>query len=443
MTLRAGAAAIDISPAGAVPLFGYPHVPRVATGIHDGLLASALYLDNGRGKVILVALDLLLLDASRARAIRRAVAERTGVPEERVMISCTHTHSGPVTAQIVAWSDDPTVPPADEDYLEGLTEQVVEATTRAMGAARPAELAWTTADASGVGGNRLVRDGLTDPEVGIVLVREAGGRNPLAVAMIYGMHPTVLHEDSTLVSADFPHYARQVVRERFGAELPVVYHMGPSGNQSPRYTVSGQTFAEAERLGRKLGEAVVESVERLGEEDFLGGVRLGGALGTLELPRRRFPGVAEAQLLLEHHGAELRRLRAERAETGKVRTAECAVFGAEGTLRLAQLQAEGVLERALDSDRPIELQVLEIGEVSLVGLPGEWFTEYSLELKRRWPKKAFVISLVNGHLQGYIATAEAVAGGSYEALTAVYDGPVSAARMMDAAMKLLAVVERT
>jgi len=176
----------------------------------------------------------------------------------------------------------------------------------------------------------------------------------------------------------------------------------------------------------------------LDPQTFSSDCRLCGALGHMELPRRRFPGVAEAQRLVEHHRSELERLRSQRAEKAIVRTAECALFGAEGTLTLARLQESGHVEKALKAEAPVELQVLRIADVSLVGLPGEWFTEYGLELKRRWPGRAFAISLVNGHLQGYIATAEAVAGGSYEALTAVYDGQEAGQRMVDAALRLSA-----
>ena len=46
--LVAGACASDITPVEPLFLFGYPHVERVSTGMHDPLLASALYLFDGR-----------------------------------------------------------------------------------------------------------------------------------------------------------------------------------------------------------------------------------------------------------------------------------------------------------------------------------------------------------------------------------------------------------
>ena len=326
---------------------------RIASGIHDPLLASALYLKNPSGAVVLIALDLLLLEPPVARSIRRAVAQRLAISEQCVLISCTHTHSGPVTAQLLAWSEDRTIPPPDAEYLRFVSDKVVETASLAAARATPAEIAWTAADARGVGGNRHTALGVTDPEVGILAVRCAGGGPLLATALVYGMHPTVLHEDSALVSADFPHYARQHLRERFGKQLTVLYQMGPSGNQSPRFFVRGQTFAEAERLGRQLGQAVVASLERLTAADFDRECELRAVLRPVDLPPRPMPPVADAQAILAQCRAEYHRLQQQRATPPEVRTAECAVFGAEGTLTLARLNAGGgsVRRLAISPDR--------------------------------------------------------------------------------------------
>jgi hypothetical protein len=430
---------VDISPVGPVTLFGYPHVKRISTGIHDPLLASALYLDNNSQPAVLIALDLLLLDPPTARSIRRAVARRIRAPEEAVFISCTHTHSGPVTSRLLAWQEDPTVPPPDAGYLQWAAGRVVEAAARAASSAAAAEIAWGTAEAHGVGGNRLSPQGVSDSEAGILAVRQAGGGPLAAVAVIYGMHPTVLHEDSTLVSSDFPHYTRLQLREQLGPSLPVLYHTAPCGNQSPRFFVSGQTFDEAERLGRRLGKAIAAGLEKLEDRDFHSECPLRGVLRSVDLPCRKLPAVAEAERLLDRCRIEYHRLRSERVEPAKVRTAECGVFGAEGTLALARLQARGEIDRTLEAYRPIEVQALRIGEVCLAGLPGECFAEYVLEIKRRWPGRVFVVSLVNGDLQGYIVTEEAAAQGGYEATTALFS-PAAGRSLVDKTLEVLGTV---
>lgn len=438
MTLRAGAAVRDISPTHPMALYGYPHVKRISTGIHDPLLASVLCLDHAGCRLAMVSLDLLFLNPPTSRTLRRRVAAKLGIPEAGVFISCTHTHSGPVTTQLVGWQNDTTIPPPDPTYLAWVADRVVEAADDAVAHAVPAEVAWTRADATGVGGNRLKAGGITDPECGILAVRRAETRELLAVSLIYGMHPTVLHEDSTLVSSDFPHYARLHLREQFGDGVTVLYHTAPAGNQSPRHFVQGQTFAEAERLGRLLGVAASESLHGIEAPEWCATPCLDAALDPVSLPRRPLKPLAAAHALLEEYRHTYERLKKESAPRPDVRTAECAVFGAEGTVALAAAESRGDIDRLLTHYAPLEVQGLRIGDTAVIGLPGECFTEYALAIKRAAGLRAFVVSLVNGELQGYIVTPEALAAGGYEATNAIF-APESGAILVRTA---LAIVKR-
>ena len=155
-----------------------------------------------------------------------------------------------------------------------------------------------------------------------------------------------------------------------------------------------------------------------------------------EEKKAALPPLAEAQQLLDTYRAEYERLRAEGAERPKVRTAECAIFGAEGTVALARAQQSGQIEETLRNYAPIEVQALKIGDTCLVGLPGELFTEYALELKRRSPVPVHIASLTGGELQGYIVTPEAALTGGYEATNALF-APEAGQMMLDAALELI------
>lgn len=436
MPLVAGTAVRDISPSEPVFLVGYPHVRRISTGIHDPLLASALYLQNQTTGLLTVALDLLFISALTARELRAIVSARIGIPPENVFISCTHTHSGPVTNEMIAWREDPVVPAPDEGYMRRLKNNVVQAAEEAVRRSRPAEIACTFAIAEGVGGNRLSAEGTSDPEVGILVARERGTDKLLAISLTYSMHPTVLHEDSTLVSADFPGFTRQFLIGQLGQQLTVLYHTGPSGNQSPRYSVRSQSFEEARRLGESLGESVLKAMRSLTDTDFSDDPPLGARTTAVDLPRRRMPSVAEAEQKLEECVASYERLKKEKAAHGTLRTAECAVFGAEETVFLARCEENGALDTWLQDYLPAEVQVLRIGNVFLAGLPGEPFVEYGLELKRKSPSKVVVVSLVNGDLQGYIVTPEAAEAGGYEAANSVFS-PQAGSLLVDAALRLI------
>ena len=431
MGLQAGTGRRDITNRKPLFLVGYPHVERTSEGIHDPLYATALYLSDGVSEVLSIAVDILFVDHTTARHCREAISARTGIPAAHILISATHTHSGPVTCEILSWRDDSTVPGADPEYMSRFTEGIIEAGAAAHAAAVDAELCVTTARTEGVGGNRLAKDGVRDPEVGVVLVRRRSDRGLLALQMVYSMHPTVLHEDTKLVSSDFPHYARVLLEQRFPG-MRVLYHNGPCGNLSPRYWVRGQTFAEAKRLGEKLGRDVLAAVEGVCTSAFSADVRLGAGTEQVALPPRTFCSVEEAERELDEACAEYERLKREGAPHGPVRTAECTVFGAEERVTLARAQERGDTQRILDAYSPAEVQVLVIGDHCLVGFPGECFVEYALALKRTCAG-VFVISLANGELQGYIPTSEAT---GYEARLSFFE-PEAGDRLVERAAGLV------
>ena len=94
-SLRAGAAAVDITPT-EFPL----NMPggfnaNWASSAHDPFFARAMVLDDGRVTIAMVVLDSLggaseMLDEAKVIA-----SQKTGIPVENMMICSTHTHSGP------------------------------------------------------------------------------------------------------------------------------------------------------------------------------------------------------------------------------------------------------------------------------------------------------------------------------------------------------------
>lgn len=439
MPLLAGCGIADISPLTPMFLCGYPHEERTSTGVHDPLLASALLLKNEASATLLIACDILFFDPPTARRFRSMLAEKLGIEEACIFISCTHTHSGPVTIEMISWQKDPIVPRVDPVYMAHIEAQILAAAMAAQADLSPAEIAWTTATATDVGGNRIDPSAPSDREVSILAIRTPGSEHPRAVSMTYGMHPTVLHEDSTLISGDFPFFTREAIQDAFGKDCTVLYHTGPSGNQSPRYSVTAQTFAEAERLGRRLGVPVVEALHALKPESFATEATLAGCIMPLSLPRRTLPTREEAHANFDTCMTTYHRLKQENAPHGPVRTAECATFGAEETVVLAEAQADGSLKKCLDEHYdPMDMQAVRIGEKVLCGFPCELFVEYGLELKDRSAGVAIPVSLVNGETQGYIVTPEAEAAGGYEATNACFT-PAAGTMMVDT---LLQAVKR-
>jgi neutral ceramidase len=432
MTLKAGTGRADVSPREPVFLWGYPHVERMSTGVHDPLLATALCLDDGRRRAVTVSVDVLYIDRAWGDPCRGRIAERTGIPPDAVMIAATHTHSGPVTADILATSDDAMVPKADPRLIAGIADGIVDAACAAVEALEPAELAVASAAVDGVGCNRISPDAARDPDAALLMVRRAGGGRPIGVQIVYAMHPTVMHEDSTLASADFPGVARRVIEETFPGSR-VVYLNGPCGNLSPRYHVRAQTFEEAERLGTRLGTFAIDALSSLEDAAFVREAAVGARRGEVALKGRAFPPVDEAEARLRAARETYNRLRRDGAPHGPVRTAECDVFGAEEIVTLARAQADGTLAAVRDAHARAEVQVLFQGPLALAGFPGELFVEYGLEVKRRAPGRAAAVSMANGHLHGYITTPGAK---GYEAGMSMFD-PEGGARLVETALRLI------
>jgi hypothetical protein len=431
----AGAATRDITPGGSVFLFGYPHVPRASTGVHDRLETSALYLRDADGRAALfISSDLIFVGKQLSGGVRRRIRAAAGVPVEAITVTATHTHSGPVTVDYASNAADPVVPKADEAYVALVADRMVDAGLAAIAAAAPAEIGLVVATANGVGTNRHDPAGPSDPRVPVLVARSALAREPLACMVVYAMHPTVLHEDSTLVSADFPHFTRERLRARgvIPAGCPVLYHNGASGNQSPRHVTRENTFAEARRLGGLLGDAIAEVVPGI---TFHAGWRLSARHTFVELVPRKMPSARQAGENARSARARLDYLMKSNAPRALARTAECDWFGAEETVALASAAESGRLARVAADCSPAEIQAFEIGPWKFVAWPGEFFVEYALEAQARSPR-TFVITLANAELQGYIVTPEAAAKNAYEAANALF-APEHGKRVVDATLRLL------
>jgi len=275
--------------------------------------------------------------------------------------------------------------------------------------------------------------GPADPEVPVLVARSLNDHAPIAAMVVYSMHPTVLHEDSTLISGDFPHFSRAFLQGgALPAGCPVLYHIGTAGNQSPRHVTHANTFAEAQRLGELLGREIASAIARI---TYRSDVEISCRSLSLELTPRAFPSPAEADRAEREARARFDHLRTSGAPRQETRTAECDWFGAEETATMARAFADGSLQKEAATAMPMEIQVIEVGPWKFVAWPGEHFVEYGLAVKARSPN-TFIITVANGMLQGYMVTAEAVAGKFYESANAVFDhsnGP----RIVEATLKLL------
>jgi hypothetical protein len=433
MKIQAGASASVITPRTVQFLDGYPHAERFSDGVDTDLFTSALFLTDGSSRWLIIGNDLLFLDKGQVRFLRERIAAGTGVPADNIMVSSTHTHSAPLCRTKYPIFAGDAAPPTDQEFIEWMLGRIVDNAVAATKNPQDAEIGRGFGDSSEVGGNRRDPSGPSHPCVPVLLIRHAGNCKPIALMLVVSVHPTVLHEDSRLFSGDFPGHARLRLQEALG-DIPVIFHNGASGDQSPRHIARSNTPDEARRLGFLLAGSVLQGIPAM---EYESSINLNGTSRSVDLPIRKFANVADAERREREVFRRFEKMRAGNADRAATRTAECDWFGAERHLQFAKLQASGELEkRSREVALPAEIQILRIGEWIFVAWPGEVFVEFALKLREERPD-VFVITCANGTTQGYLVTKQAAEEGGYEASGSTFQSPESPRILLETTLEML------
>lgn len=434
-TLKAGVSITDISPQPGIELAGYPHHPRHNQGVHDPLYASCLFLDDGSTRLAMVTLDLLMYSKTYVREVREEAARRCQIPARNIMICCTHTHSSPWTAtgphmDALMGGQQP-----NHEYIKTLQRKLIDLIVQASTNVFEARLGIGKGYCGrerGVGGNRREPQGVADPEVWTVGVQDKQG-HWRACLVKYALHPTFLHSDNFLVSADYPGYMRKYL-ESSKPGVVFLFAQGTSGNQSPRYFRSGKTFAEAERVGTEIGKEAERVLEAMQLQPFL--PLLVRWIET-DLELRKLPSRPEAEAAVVEARKAWEEIKKTGAPEREVWNAELKLLGVEDTLAYIVHQEKARQSQLHIDDFPVEIQVFGIGDLRIVGMQGEIFVEFGLAIQYRSPfPMTFVIELANGCLPGYAATARAYVEGGYETGASLLTGR-SGEQLVEAAVQLL------
>ncbi|MBZ0271953.1 hypothetical protein K8I61_07940 [bacterium] len=217
---------------------------RVATGVHDDLLASVVVLARGAQHVAIVSLDLLGFSRTRGREIQESLAA-FGIDPEHVLIAATHTHEAPDTLGV--FGPDVFTSGVSPDYMRFVQDAVADAVLRAFADLTPVTLTATAAtvkiDASNFAAltNDFREPIVVVPEIGAMEFVADDGR--VVATVVNGhSHPEVMLNE-TLVSSDFPSWLRRRVEERRGGVA--VYISGAVGGLATPTGVSVPARDEA------------------------------------------------------------------------------------------------------------------------------------------------------------------------------------------------------
>lgn len=372
--LKAGASKVNITPFLGGPMAGYSARDRGSESIHDELHAKALVLDDGNTGVALITSDLIGIHRELAAHVRRLVEERVGLEADRVWMTGSHTHFGPAVSP--GGAEDDEEDPYDRSYADVLAAKLTTAVKLAHDRLRPARLGAGSIRAEGISYNRrLIRDdgkvemsltlpppyeglkfGPVDPEVGLLKIEGEADGDTIATLVNFACHPVSSTDRMYEFTADYPGYAMDLIESVEGGIC--LFALGCAGNIVPI-----QRRGRSKRqVGLSLGGCALKALQWIQTSDR---VRIRAARRTIELP-----------------------LRNGRARGRRTRTTE--------------------------------IQVFWLGDIPVIGLPGEAFVELGLRIKKSLDASpALVVSLSNDSA-GYIPVRRAYREGGYESRVSPY-----------------------
>lgn len=385
---KAGAARVEITPPKGFPMWGYgARKDAASTGVRDPLHARALVLEAAGKRIALVGLDLGRPPTRASFARIEAALKGDGI--DGVFLVASHTHHGPVL-ELDDW------PTKEKPYTAELEAKLLRVVRDAAKELRPAR--WAVAATRGDWNRNRhskLADKPLDDSLQVLRVEGLDGK-PIAHAVNFAAHPTILPAKLLDFSADYPGALCRAVEKETNA--PCLFLQGASGDLSPKALKSGDADGFGELLAGevlKLASAVKPTPSArpalafaTEEFTFKPRIDLGNPLIALAYSQAFFPA------LVAFYEREYR-----------------------------------------DGVRPRVTVALLDGKFGLVGVSGEPFCAHGLGLKRRARlDHVFVLGYCNDYQQ-YFPTIEAAAEGGYGADFAVAIAEVGAGeRMADAAL---------
>lgn len=290
--VAAGAALVPLRVPEGTPLAGYgalarrlvppdllgrhPHAFwfRPHQGALDALAARALVVEANGRRLVWVSADLVAVDRAFTARVERDLGE-AGLAPLTLVVSASHTHSGPAGFLDAGLMGAVSVERQDPEVRDAVAGAVVEAARRAAADVGPARIGADTAEGPALTVGRLGHP--VDRRLTVVRVEREDGR-PVAVLWHYAIHGTMLGPRNLSLSGDVMGLASQELERRLG--VPALYVNGAVGDVSP----ARHGLEPARAAGQALADAVRQLWDRI---DPARKVRLDVERATVRLPAPR------------------------------------------------------------------------------------------------------------------------------------------------------------
>ena len=418
MILSVGVARQIISPPPGVYLIGYGDRTKGNRGIHDDLTATALALDDGLHRAVIVACDLLAINE---HTVARVQAQ-TG---SNVVVCCSPTHSGPITYA------GKRSPRRNREYVNYLVGQIVKAVKEATTNLQPARLAWAQGEAD-IAVNRRERkpdgrieiglnpEGPIDRTFSLVQAQTLDGK-PIVTLINFQCHGTVLGPKNLLVSADWIGAMRKNVELVSGA--PVMYIQGATGDLNPEQNVCDDDYEAVETVGMRIADRVKQAFSLL--------TPISGE--SVSFHQQQVWLSLEAESLGPTPPPVYRGKLAKMAHVPR--------FMVDFILNRRYPWKTHIAARDGFWSVPLVLTHIRVGELAFYTLGAEVFTEIGMEIKQISPTSFTLFGSVSSGCIGYLPTAAEHALGGYEVDLSPYFYRMPGRLKMDSAERLLEAVK--
>jgi neutral/alkaline ceramidase-like enzyme len=380
---KAGVAVIDITPAAGIWMAGYAARTCPAEGVALPLHAKALALEDERGRrAVLLTADLLGVTAAMTARVAQALRRRHRIDREALLVNASHTHSGPVTADMLSIAYD--LPAGQPEriaaYTAELERKLVEVAGQAIRDLRPARLSFGEGTAGFAANRRVDFTPLGPVDHAVPVLRVETDARARAIVFGYACHNTTLQAGHCRLHGDYAGVAQAALeRSHPGAVALFVAGCGGDANPSPRGTLE---------LAERHGQSLAEAVEETAVAPVSGPLRL--RYGVVDLPFAPPPDRAAWEARLQHADVYVRR---------------------HARLMLDTLAKAGRLPAA----QPTPVQVWGFGEAfTLVAIGGEVVVDYALRLKRDHPGRRLWVAGYSNDVFGYLPSLRVLKEGGYE-----------------------------
>lgn len=434
--LKVGYASVNINPPLGIGIYGY-YIPRFAKGFLDDLEAEALTVSLGGKTIVLLAVDNGGIDSDIVRNYCKYIEKDTGIPKENIFISASHTHTGPLlkTTDMFEADGEPI-----GNYARFLGERLIDAVKLSLADMKNAQIGYavgTAPEKVAYIRRYKMKDGTTmtcppidDPNIDHpigeldhrvnVLRFDRNGAESI-VLVNYGLHADTIGGE--MISSDWPGWMRETIEKALdgtkcmffsGAEGDVgSTNVHPSGGDMNDTLISFDNEMKSPGMARFVGRALAGTVLQVYDKvNYIEVDKIDVLHKTAIIPAN--VPLAE-ELPLAHKYKELHD--AGRDEDIPYSAMELTTVVAEA-LRMCKME-DGPENFNLD------LIGIRIGEVALIGIPGEPFTDIGVGIKETEGYSMIMpCALTNGN-EGYFPMKSAYDEGGYEARTSPYKSGVA------------------